>query len=58
MGNDIKGLPYPKAAVICIHLCMAIMAVWSESKLMKPYPAGSPVNLFVITLRQVWGIKF
>ena len=31
-------------------LCMAMMAVWSESKLMKPYPAGSPVNLLVITL--------
>ena len=32
------------------YLCMAMMAVWSESKLMNPYPAGSPVNLLVITL--------
>jgi hypothetical protein len=32
------------------YLCMAMMAVWSESKLMNPYPAGSPVNLLVMTL--------
>ena len=31
-------------------LCIAIIAVWSESKFMNPYPAGSPVNLLVITL--------
>ena len=31
-------------------LCIAMIAVWSESKFMKPYPAGSPVNLLVITL--------
>lgn len=43
-GDGVTTLTLPPI------LCMAMMAVWSESKLMKPYPAGSPVNLLVITL--------
>lgn len=32
-------------------LCIAIRAAGSESKLMKPYEAGSPVNLFLMTYK-------